>query len=160
MLPQTMTPRVIDEPSDDDENYQTDPQDTGNVDQSANGRQRTPSRATNGHLTTGKERNLLSKVLALFDFGLFRNPRFLVVLMSFSFGIVPAAHFGTYLPAMTVDKGFTGDDAALLLTIFGGVGMVARLFFGFFADLVRYLSVRPPVHLCLSVFFCGYSIRR
>ncbi|XP_076435495.1 monocarboxylate transporter 12-like isoform X2 [Babylonia areolata] len=82
-----------------------------------------------------KKTSSCSKFLALFDFRLFTQPAFLLVLVTCSLGFVPAALFGMYLPAMAEDAGVTGHKSALLLTVFGGIGIFSRLAFGYMADM-------------------------
>ena len=73
----------------------------------------------------------------MMDFKLFKKPPFLLIIISYTLGVVPAGLFGNYLPAMAMDAGVTGQKAALLLTVFGAAGIGSRLLFGYIADKVR-----------------------
>lgn len=85
---------------------------------------------------TVKNKQNCSNVFTLLDFRLFKNRTFVLLIVSLSLGDVPAALYGTYLPPLAADKGLTGQEGAMLLSVFGTCGAVARLFFGFVADLV------------------------
>ncbi|XP_070213278.1 monocarboxylate transporter 5-like isoform X3 [Littorina saxatilis] len=91
-----------------------------------------------------KKKSNCSKFLDMFDFKLFKKPPFLVILIACSLGQVPQNLYGMYLPALAVDKGVDRQRSALLVTIFGGCGLCARLAIGWFADLniiKRYILV-------------------
>ncbi|KAL8612355.1 hypothetical protein ACOMHN_020174 [Nucella lapillus] len=104
-----------------------------------------------------KKKSFCRRFLDMFDFSLFKQPRFLLALASCSLAFLPAAAFGMYLPAMAVDKGVTGHRVALLLTIFGGCGIASRLGFGYLADMncVRrvYLMAMLMAVTCVAGLF-------
>ena len=89
------------------------------------------------HEPPPRQKGSCSRCLAMFDFKLFKRPPFLMILVSCSLAVLPVGLYGMYLPAMAVDKGASGQQSALLLTIVGSVGIISRLGFGYLADLVR-----------------------
>ncbi|XP_025079500.1 monocarboxylate transporter 13-like [Pomacea canaliculata] len=101
------------------------------------------------HVTDDEEVNFCWKCLSFFDFGLFRRPPFLAIIISCSLGVVPVLMYGTYLPALASDRGLSDEEAATLLSIFGVSSFLSRLFFGFVADL----NVVPRWVLMSSLMF-------
>lgn len=90
---------------------------------------------TSSQTTPNKARTRCAQLCAMFDFHLFKRPLFLMTIVACPLASVPAALFGMYLPAMAGDKGVSSQNAALLLTIFGGCGIFSRIAFGYLADL-------------------------
>ncbi|XP_041351364.1 monocarboxylate transporter 5-like [Gigantopelta aegis] len=73
--------------------------------------------------------------LSVFNFALFKNPLFLIVVACAIFGIHSATTMNIYIPALAKGKGIPKLKAALLLSIVGATGIVGRLFVGVIADL-------------------------
>ncbi|XP_071084407.1 monocarboxylate transporter 5-like [Haliotis cracherodii] len=74
------------------------------------------------------------KFFKVFDFSLFKNPMFLLIVACCQFGVV-LRHVPTYLPAQMKEMGYNTSDAAFLLLISGILDFFSRLFYGFIADL-------------------------
>ncbi|XP_046567868.1 monocarboxylate transporter 1-like [Haliotis rubra] len=90
------------------------------------------------HRKSAIARNI-RKVFKAFDFSLFKNPMFLLIVAFCLFGVV-VRHIVTYLPAQMKEMGLSQSDAAFLLLISGILDFFCRLFYGFVADL-GYLRV-------------------
>lgn len=71
--------------------------------------------------------------LSVLDFSLLRRPTFRMLLVYFAFS--PVVNITTnLLPAVAIEKGVGKTEAALLLSITGGLDLVCRLGTGFIAD--------------------------
>ena len=84
---------------------------------------------------TSGEMEASRNCLSVFNFALFKNPRFLIVVLCAVFGIHSATTMNIYIPALAKGKGITKLQAALLLSVVGATGIVGRLLVGFIADL-------------------------
>ncbi|XP_067670336.1 monocarboxylate transporter 5-like [Haliotis asinina] len=100
------------------------------------------------HIKSAVVRNIV-KVFRAFDFSLFKNPMFLLIMTFSQFGVV-VRHVPTYLPALMNEMGYSQSDAAFLLLISGILDFFCRLFYGFVADL-GYLRVCQIMALGLVI---------
>ncbi|XP_071086136.1 monocarboxylate transporter 5-like [Haliotis cracherodii] len=81
----------------------------------------------------------VKRALSAFDFSLFKQPMFLLIVAFVHFGIIFRL-FGVYLPALANEKGISQTDAAYLLTLSCVLDFFSRLAVGFVADL-KYIKV-------------------
>ncbi|XP_048247032.1 uncharacterized protein LOC125377489 [Haliotis rufescens] len=81
----------------------------------------------------------VKRALSAFDFSLFKQPMFLLIVAFVHFGIIFRL-FGVYLPALANEKGISQADAAYLLTLSCVLDFFSRLAVGFVADL-KYIKV-------------------
>ncbi|XP_076450701.1 uncharacterized protein LOC143286797 [Babylonia areolata] len=98
-------------------------------------------------------------VSAVVDVSLFKNWLFLLII-----GYVPlgfnAQFIAFYFPSLGVEMGLPRSEAALLMTVLGGVDLVSRLALGYLADL-QLIKRTHLVAVCLMIMgvacqFCKY----
>lgn len=75
-----------------------------------------------------------STLKSLLTFSAFKSWNGVVYVLTYLLGR-SAAFIVVYLPTYATRQGFEKHEAALLLTIYGGVDIVSRVFFGFIGDL-------------------------
>nr|KAG5699272.1 hypothetical protein BaRGS_000474 [Batillaria attramentaria] len=83
---------------------------------------------------TGQACRCLKRVGGVLDFSLFRSPMFRVLTLFFVTSPLINA-LPAFLPAMSKDKGLTESQAAILLSIIGGLDLCGRIITGFIDDL-------------------------
>ncbi|KAK7486456.1 hypothetical protein BaRGS_00022257, partial [Batillaria attramentaria] len=105
---------------------------------------------------TGQACRCLKRVGGVLDFSLFRSPMFRVLTLFFVTSPLINA-LPAFLPAMSKDKGVTESQAAVLLSIIGGLDLCGRIITGFIDDLkifklTRFLTTFPLM-IGLAVVF-------
>ena len=94
--------------------------------------------------------HLLRKPLNVFDFSVFKNPLFTMVVFAAVFSMQTLTNL-TYFPALAIENGISKSESALLLTITGSLDLLSKLACGWFADLgvirIHHLQV---IGLCIS----------
>ncbi|XP_070200090.1 monocarboxylate transporter 12-like isoform X2 [Littorina saxatilis] len=101
----------------------------------------------------------LSVVLSIFDVALFRNWMFRLIVTYVPLGLM-AGFIGFYFPSLGVGQGLPRPQAALLLTVVGGVDLCSRLVLGYLADLNKVKRTHIVI-LCMTVLgiaaqFCRF----
>ncbi|XP_076468101.1 monocarboxylate transporter 14-like [Babylonia areolata] len=90
--------------------------------------------------------------VSLFDFSLFREPLFLLLMAYITFS--PFLNITLdYLPALAAENGVPESQSALLISVIGGLDFVSRLTCGFVADLrvVRISTMIAAAFLVLAL---------
>ncbi|XP_041363340.1 LOW QUALITY PROTEIN: monocarboxylate transporter 5-like [Gigantopelta aegis] len=77
---------------------------------------------------------LMKKPFTSFDFSIFQNPLFSMLVCAAVFTIQTQAHL-TYILALAIEHGISPSNAALLLTVTASLDLLSKLAFGWFADL-------------------------
>lgn len=78
---------------------------------------------------------------SMFDFTLFRIPKFTMYVLAFSLNILGYGGNFTAFPSYIMEVGYQKDEVAVAMSIIGATEVLARPFFGWFADL-KLLSVK------------------
>ena len=86
------------------------------------------------NMISGKNLSCIQMISELFDFSLFKNPVFIIILFAAGFLCVPCALSMIYLAPHAKDLEIEPHDIAKLLTVYSAIDMCSRLVVGFTSD--------------------------
>ncbi|KAK7474190.1 hypothetical protein BaRGS_00034539 [Batillaria attramentaria] len=95
----------------------------------------------------------LVRPLLMLDFSLFHRPLFRLLVLFFACSTVVNITVD-YLPAIATEQGVSEQQAALLLSVIGGLDFVCRLATGFIADLRK---IRVSTMIIISCLILGLA---
>ncbi|KAL8595888.1 hypothetical protein ACOMHN_018200 [Nucella lapillus] len=101
---------------------------------------------------------LARQIVGVLDFGLFHSPMFRLLVVFFICS--PLVHASTtYLAAMVAERNIDQDQAAILLSIIGGLDFCCRLACGFLADL-KIMRVSTMIGVAFTILGVACQLTR